>query len=87
MAMNENTKKIFKFLKDNHGDYMTAKDVAAALGMTPNQVNCTFTTVVQRKNLGERVEKTVAAEDGTQTTVKFLVLNDAGMAFDLDAEA
>lgn len=84
--MKENTKRVFDFLKENaDGDY-TAKDVAAALDLTDKQVNGIFTAAIQRKELGQRVESEIELSDGTHAKVKFLKLNEAGLAVDTDAE-
>jgi hypothetical protein len=86
MAMKENSRKVFDYLKDIHGgDPVTAKDVADALGLDKKQVDGIFTSAIQRKNLGVRVPAEVELEDGTHKTVKFLQLTDAGMAYDPDA--
>ena len=88
MAMKENTKRVITYLQglDANTD-VTAADVAEALGMEKRSVDGVFTSAIQRKELGARVEAEIELEDGTHKKVKFLKLNDAGMAIDVNAEA
>lgn len=86
MAMTENTRKVWEFLKANGDADMTAAEVAAALGMEKRQIDGIFTSGLQRKQLGVRVEAERENEKGTHDKVKFLKLTDAGLAFDPDAE-
>ena len=86
-AMKDSTKKIFKYLqglaKDEH---VTAADVAEALDMDRRVVNGVFTSAIQRKNYGKRVDAEIENADGTHTGVKFLVLTAEGRALDVDAD-
>ena len=84
MAMSENSRKIFNYLKEMNGTNLTAADVASALGLEKKTVDGAFTSAIQRKGLGVRVPAEVELEDGSHKSVKFLTLNDAGMAFDPD---
>lgn len=84
--MKENSVKVLNYLKEKKGVNLTAADVAEALGLEKKSVNGIFTSAIQRKNLGERVEAQVEDAEGKTVTVKFLKLNDAGMAFDPNAE-
>lgn len=86
MALKENTKRIITFLQENAGKDLTADDVAEALGTTAKSVVGTFNMVIVRNELGYRDEQTLEYEDGTTKVVKYLRLNDAGLAFDVDAE-
>ena len=86
MAMKENTRKVFDYIKENKGVDMTAADVAEALGLEQRQVDGIFTSALQRKGLGVRVPAEVELEDGTHKEVKFLTLTADGMSFDPDAE-
>lgn len=86
MAMKENTRKVFDYLKSIHGENVIAADVAEACGLEKRQVDGIFTSALQRKGLGVRVPAEVELEDGTHKAVKFLRLTDAGLAFDPDAE-
>lgn len=85
MAMSNNSKMILNYLKDNNGADLTAADVAEALGLDARQVNGAFTSAIQRKDLGMREKAEVELANGSHKTVKFLRLNDVGMAFDPDA--
>lgn len=84
MAMKENTRKVFDYIKANKGVDMTAADVAEALGLEKRQVDGIFTSALQRKGLGVRVPAEVELEDGTHKEVKFLTLTADGMSFDPD---
>lgn len=87
MAMKENTRKVFDYLKNNNGVNMTAADVAEALGLDKRQVDGIFTSALQRKGLGVRVPAEVELADGSHAAVKFLTLTETGMAYtDEDAE-
>lgn len=86
MAMKENSKNVLNYLKENKGVNLTAADVAEALGLEKRQVDGIFTSAIQRKKLGVRTVAEIELEDGTHKQVKFLSLNDAGMAFDPNAE-
>ena len=85
MAMSENSKKVLNYLKEIHGENVTAADVAAALDLEKRSVDGIFTSAIQRKGLGVRVPAEIELEDNTHKQVKFLTLTDAGMAFDPDA--
>ena len=43
MAMKENTRKVFDYLKDNADKDLTAADVAEVLGLEKRQVDGIFT--------------------------------------------
>lgn len=73
---------IIKYLIDTDNAPATAKDVAEALGTTDKKVNGAFNGLV-KKELGYRDEATVAAK----VEVKYLVLTEAGMAYDPEADA
>lgn len=86
MAISENSKKIITYLQEMNGENVTAQDVATALGFDKkNKVDGAFTSAIQRKGLGYRQEAEIELSDGTHEKVKFLKLNDAGMAFDVNA--
>ena len=85
MAMKDNSKKVFNYLKENAGVNLTSGDVAEALGLEKRQVDGIFTSAIQRKGLGVRNPAEIELEDGTHKQVKFLALTAAGMAFDPDA--
>lgn len=86
-AMKENTKKVIKYLQGlDATDNVTAADVADALGLEKRSVDGIFTSAIQRKSFGERVEAEIELDDGTHKKVKFLKLTEAGRALDVDAD-
>ena len=89
MAMSTNTINVLNFLKAHNGENFTAQDVADALGIDVKVVNGAFTSGIQKKGYGNRVEAEVeyTGEDGNvlHKTVKFLTLTPEGMAFDPEA--
>lgn len=86
MALKENSKKVFEYVKANDGSDFTAKDIAAALDLTPQTVNGIVTSAFQRKGLMERVPAEIENADGTHDKVKLIKLTEEGKAFDPDAE-
>lgn len=84
--MSENSARVLNYLKGKNGVDVTAADVAEALDLSTKQVNGIFTSAIQRKKLGIRVPAEVELVDGTHQAVKFLQLNEDGMAFDPTAE-
>lgn len=86
MAMKENTRKVFNYLKEIHGQQVTAADVAAALSLEKRKVDGIFTSAIQRKGYGVRVPAEIELEDGTHKAVKFLTLTSDGLAYDPDAD-
>lgn len=85
MAMKENSRKVFEYLKSVQGQDVTATDVAAALGLEKRSVDGIFTSAIQRKGLGIRTPAEMELEDGSHKPIKLLSLTEAGMAFDPDA--
>ena len=84
MAMKENTKRVFEYLKKVN-DNVTAADVADALGLEKKSVDGIFTAAIQKKGYGVRMPAEVELDNGSHRPVKFLKLTDAGMSLDLDA--
>ena len=82
MALKENSKNIFNFVKAHEDSNITAQDIADALGLGVRQVNGSVTSAFQRKGLMERVEAEKTLEDGTHAKVKYIKLTDEGRAFD-----
>ena len=86
MAMKENSKKVFKYLQSlDPSMNVTSQAVADALGFEKKRVDGIFTSSIQRKEYGYREEAEIELDNGTHKMVKFLRLNDAGRAFDVDA--
>lgn len=86
MSMKPNTLAVLNYLKENHGKDMTAADVAEVLGLEKRQIDGIFTSAIQRKQLGFREEAEITLADNSHQKVKYLRLNEAGLAFDPDAE-
>jgi hypothetical protein len=84
--MSENSRKIFEFLKANHGTQLTSADVAEALNLPKRTVDGAFTSAIQRKGLGYRIPAEVELDNGMHKPIKLLTLSDTGLAFDPDAE-
>lgn len=87
MAMKPNTKAVIEFLQGQNGADLTAADVAEALDIEKKKVDGIFTSAVQRKQYGYREEAEVELADGSHKKVKFLKLNEKGMALDCNADA
>lgn len=85
MALSENSKKVFNYVKDNDGVNMTAADIAEGTDLGVRTINGIVTSAFQRKGLMQRTPATIQLEDGTPQAVKFISLTDAGRAFDPDA--
>ena len=83
MALKENSRKVFDYVKSMQGQDITAQDIADATGLTTKQVNGSVTSAFQRKGLMVRTPAKVETEDGVKE-VKFISLTDEGMAFDPD---
>lgn len=86
MALKENSRKVFDYVKAHEGEDFTAKDIAAALDLAVQSVNGIVTSAFQRKGLMERIPAEIENADGTHDKVKLIKLTDAGKAFDPDAE-
>lgn len=85
MAMKEQTRKIFDYIKANNGSQMTSADVADALGLEKRSVDGSFTSF-QKKGWGVRTEAEIELPDGTHKKVKFLSLTSEGMAYDPESD-
>lgn len=86
MALKENSRKVFDYVKSVNGENITAADIAAATSLEVRQVNGIVTSAFQRKGLMERIPAEIELEDGTHKPVKFIKLTAEGAAFDPDAE-
>ena len=74
MALKENSRKVFDYVKSMEGHDITAQDIADATGLTTKQVNGSVTSAFQRKGLMQRTPANIALEDGTVKAVKFISL-------------
>lgn len=86
MAMSVNTLNVIEYLKAHNGENLTAQDVADALDVDVKVVNGAFTSGIQKKGLGQRIEAEIELDDGSHRKVKFLTLTADGLAFTSDAE-
>lgn len=95
MALKENSRTVFDFVKAHDGEDFTAQDIADATGLSVRAVNGIVTSAFQRhkdkdKNevpLMVRVPAEIEdAETGLHKAVKFIQLTDAGREFDPDEE-
>lgn len=86
MALNENSRKVFDYVKANQGKNFTATDIAEATGLQVRSVNGIVTSAFQRKELMQRTPAEIELADGSHKAVKFISLTEKGMAFDPDAE-
>lgn len=85
MALKENSRKVFDYVKSLNGENVTAADIAEATGLEVRSVNGIITSAFQKKNLMERVAAEIQLDDGTHKPVKFIRLTAEGEAFDPDA--
>ena len=85
MAMSENSRKVFDYVKENGDANITSADVAEALDLAKKTVDGCF-TALQKKGLGVRIPAEAELEDGTHRAIKLLKLTDAGMSYDPDEE-
>ena len=85
MALKENSRKVFDYVKANSDKDFTAKDIAAALGLPVQSVNGIVTSAFQRKGLMERVPGEITLEDGSHKAVKYITLTAEGLKFDPNA--
>ncbi len=83
MAMKENTRKVWDYVKAHDGEKFIAADIAADLGLEVKSVNGIVTSAFQKKGLMERIPAKIETEDGTKE-VKFIQLTDAGREFNPD---
>lgn len=84
MALSENSRKVFDYVKSVNGANITAADIAEATGLTVKSVNGIVTSAFQRSGKMERIPATIEV-DGAPKAVKFIKLTAVGEAFDPDA--
>lgn len=93
--MNDNSKKVFQFVKEHDGEDFTAQDIADALDMKVRSVNGIITSAFQRHKNAAKEEvplmvrvpaEIVDPETGLHKPVKFIQLTDEGREFDPEAE-
>lgn len=92
MAMSENSKKVYEYVKEMtlKGQLVTANDIAEALDLKPTTVNGCVTSAFQKKGDMERVEGEIEVVDSEgnvkHKAVKFIRVTEKGMNLDVDAE-
>ena len=81
--MTDNSRKVFDFLKANHGVKITASDIVKELGISMPAVTGSVNGLCRNKYaVREEVQTEV---EGKTVVTKYISLTDAGMAFDPDA--
>lgn len=82
----EGTKRIFDYVKEAHDkEYnITAEDIATALDLPIKSVNGSI-SAMQRMKIVARVPAVVQLDDGTEKSVKFIELTEAGLDWDYNA--
>lgn len=83
--MNDNSRKVLGFLKENYGAKVTNADIATALGVT-GPVVVGSVNGLAKKELAIRTPEQVVGADGKTVTLKYISLTPAGYSFDPDAE-
>jgi len=95
MALKENSRTVFDFVKAHDGEDFTAQDIADATGLSVRAVNGIVTSAFQRHKDKDKNEiplmVRIPAEIEDPTTglhkaIKFIQLTDAGREFDPDEE-
>lgn len=95
MALKENSRIVFDFVKAHDGEDFTAQDIADATGLSVRAVNGIVTSAFQRHKDKEKNEVPLMVripaeiEDpttGLHKAIKFIQLTDAGREFDPDEE-
>ena len=81
MALKENSRKVFDYVKAHDGEDFTAKDIAAALDLAVQSVNGIVTSAFQRKGLMERVPAEIELEDGSHKAIKLIKLTEEGKSW------
>jgi DNA-binding MarR family transcriptional regulator len=87
--MTENSRKVFEYLKANHGKLMTAQEIAAALDVSLSAVTGSVNGLARATKhpaYAVRTESEQDAGDGKKVKVKYISLTEEGLAFDPDAE-
>lgn len=86
MAMSENSRKVYDYVKSVDGQNITAADIAEATGLEIRSVNGVVTSAFQKKGLMERIPAEIEMADGSHKAVKFIRLTDAGREFNPDMQ-
>jgi len=95
MALKENSRTVFDFVKAHVGEDFTAQDIADATGLSVRAVNGIVTSAFQRHKDKDKNEVPLMVripaeiedpETGLHKAIKFIQLTDAGREFDPDEE-
>lgn len=81
--MTDNARKVFDLLKSAYPTEMTGAEIAAGAGVSIQAVTGTVNGLVKK---GLAVRSEYPAEEEGKKPVKKIVLTDAGVDFDPDAE-
>lgn len=81
MALKENSRIVFNYVKEHDGEDITAADIAAATGLGVKTVNGCITAMDRYNSFMEREEVAI-----TGGKVKYIRLTDTGRAYDPDAD-
>lgn len=87
--MTVNSRKVFEYLKANHGKLMTAQEIAADLEISISAVTGSVNGLIRATKhpaYAARTEATIDGPDGKKVKVNYISLTDEGLAFDPDAE-
>ena len=85
--MSENSRKVLEYLKNaGVGVKFTYKQVATDLGFDKVGAVVGSITSFAKKEKVDKFEESVTDSEGKTKVVKFFALNDAGAAWDPDAE-
>ena len=95
MAMSENSRKVYDYVKSVDGQNITAADIAEATGLAPKSVNGVITAFQRHTKLVgeekvadplmERIPAEVENAYWTHTPVKLVRLTEAGKVFNAEA--
>lgn len=83
--MTTNSINVFNYLKEHFGEEITHQRIVGDLGIASSAVSGSVNGLV-KKGYAERTEQTVMDAEGKSSTVKYIQLTDAGLAFDPTAE-
>lgn len=85
--MTENAKMILKFLQSHPSEEFTKQEIAAELGVSVATVTGTVNGLIRAERATDRVETIPDPnKEGKTKDVHYVMLNDAGLMFDPEAE-
>lgn len=85
-----NSEKVLAFLKSQYGHEVTKQEIADTIGVSLSAVNGSVNGLARKNLIAERCED-VEIEPATETrkakmkTVRYIQLNEDGLAFDIEA--